>query len=71
MAEQYPSKACVETLETPHGHRVESSLLIDLRKHARFDTNFPGEAFTESGEHVHVTITNISLSGLQLAPIRH
>ncbi len=55
-----------ESLETPQNHRVESTFLIDLRRHPRFDTDFPGEALSESGEHVYVTITNISLSGLRL-----
>ncbi len=55
-----------ESLETPQNHRVESTFLVDLRRHPRFDTHFPGEAFPESGEHVYVTIANISLSGLRL-----
>lgn len=55
-----------ETLESPQNDRVESTFLIDLRRRSRFDTDFPGEAFAESGEHVYVTITNISLSGLRL-----
>ncbi len=55
-----------ETLETPQNDRVESTFLIDLRRHPRFDTHFPGEAFAENGEHVSVTITDISLSGLRL-----
>ncbi len=55
-----------ESLETPQNHRIESTFLIDLRRHPRFDTHFPGEAFAESGERVYVTVTNISLSGLRL-----
>ena len=55
-----------ETLETPQNDRVESTFLIDLRRRSRVDTHFPGEAFAESGEHVYVTISNISLSGLRL-----
>ena len=55
-----------ETLETPQKNRVESAFLIDLRRKPRFDTNFPAEAFAESGEHVYVTISNISFSGLRL-----
>ena len=55
-----------ETLESPQNDRVESSFVIDLRRRSRFNTDFPGEAFAESGEHVYVTITNISLSGLRL-----
>ncbi len=56
----------VETLETTQNDRLESAFLIDLRKHRRFNTLFPGEAFATSGEHLHVTITNVSLSGLRL-----
>ena len=55
-----------ETLETPQNDRAKSTFLIDLRKHPRFGTDFPAEAFAESGEHVDVTITNVSLSGLRL-----
>ncbi len=55
-----------ETLETPQSNRVQSSFLIDLRRHPRFDTHFPAETFAESGEHVYVTITNISRAGLRL-----
>ncbi len=60
------SNLVFEPFETPQTDRVESSFLIDLRGQPRFDANFPGEAFAESGEHVYVTITNISLSGLRL-----
>lgn len=55
-----------ETLETPHSQRIESSFLIDLRKHPRYDTDLPAEVVGESGERASVTITNISLSGLRL-----
>ena len=55
-----------EALETPQSDRVESTFVIDLRRHARFDTNFPGETFADNSEHVHVTITNLSLSGLRM-----
>jgi hypothetical protein len=55
-----------ETLDTPQSDRVESTLLIDLRTHPRYDTRFPGELVAESGEHVYVTITNVSRFGLQL-----
>ena len=55
-----------ESLETPQNDRVESTFLIDLRRQPRFDTHFPAEAFAERGEHVYVTISNISLSGLRL-----
>ena len=55
-----------ETLPSPQNDRVESTVLVDLRRRTRFNTSLPGEAFTESGAHVHVTITNLSLSGLRL-----
>lgn len=70
MATKHSSKAhsgfMFESLETPQNDRVESTFLIDLRRQARFDTDFPGEAFAESGAHVYVTVTNISLSGMRL-----
>jgi len=56
----------LESLETPHSHRVESTFLIDLRRDPRFDTQFPGEAVAPGGEKAHVVISNVSLSGLQL-----
>ena len=59
-----------ETMETPRAIQVESTFLIDLRREPRFDTHFPGEAFSESGEHVSVTITNVSASGLRLEGCR-
>ncbi len=55
-----------ESLETPQNHRVESSFLVDLRSHPRFDTDLPGETISESGENMPVSITNISLTGLRL-----
>ena len=54
-----------ETLETPHA-RNKSTFVIDLRREPRFGTHFPGEGFTESGEHASLTITNVSASGLRL-----
>ncbi len=55
-----------ETLETPQSNRAEPAFLIDLRRHPRFETNFPGETFAESGQHLSVRITNVSVSGLRL-----
>lgn|GEM_PF-1909293 len=55
-----------ENLETPHSQRVESSFLVDLRRHPRYDTDLPAEVVAESGERVSATMTNISLSGLRL-----
>ena len=71
MATKHPSSdkrtgLVFETLESPQNDRDESTFLIDLRRQPRFDANLPGEAFSESGEHGPVRITNISLSGLRL-----
>jgi hypothetical protein len=55
-----------ENLETPHSQRVESSFLVDLRRHPRYDTDLPAEVVAESGERVSATVTNISLSGMRL-----
>ena len=60
------SKLLFETLETAHSQRVESTYLIDLRRHPRFETQFPGTATADSGESADVTVTNISRSGLRL-----
>ncbi len=56
----------LEPLSTPHRRRVESTLLVDLRRHPRFDSHLPARALTASGEGVDVLITNISLSGMRL-----
>ena len=55
-----------ESLETAHSRRVESTFLIDLRRHPRFDTQFHGEIVAPNGQTVHGVIANLSLSGLQL-----
>ena len=55
-----------ETLDTAHDERVNSTVLVDLRKQPRFETSFPAKAFVPNGEHLIVTIANLSLSGLQL-----
>jgi len=55
-----------ESLETAHSRRVESTLLIDLRRHPRFDTQFQGEVVAPGGEKAVVVIANLSLSGLRL-----
>jgi hypothetical protein len=55
-----------EQLDTHYSHLVEATVLIDLRRHPRFDTQFPAEAISENGRTTLVTITNISRSGLRL-----
>jgi hypothetical protein len=55
-----------ETLDTAHDDRVKSTVLVDLRTQPRFETAFPAEAFVPNGEHLSVTITNLSLAGLRL-----
>lgn len=56
----------LEPLNTPHRQRVESTVLVDLRRHPRFDTRFTARAISVNDEAVDVLITNISLSGLRL-----
>ncbi len=56
----------LEPLSTPHRRRVDSTLLVELRKHPRFETRFPARAFPASGEGVDVLVTNISHSGMRL-----
>jgi HSP20 family molecular chaperone IbpA len=55
-----------EPLDTHYSHLAEATVLIDLRRHPRFDTQFPAEAISEHGQVIHATITNISRSGLRL-----
>ena len=55
-----------EPLDTHYSHLAEATVLIDLRRHPRFDTQFPAEAMPENGQIVSATITNISRSGLRL-----
>lgn len=61
----------LEPLNTPHRRRVESTFLVELRRHPRFDTRFPATVLTASGESVDVQVTNISLSGMRLEGDRH
>ena len=59
-----------EPLDTHYSHLVEATVLIDLRRHPRFDTQFPAEAISENGRKTLATITNISRSGLRLEGTR-
>ena len=61
----------LEPLGTPRSQQVESTVLIDLRKHPRFDTRFHAEVVTENGARVNGIITNISQTGLRLEGGRH
>jgi len=60
------SRVLFETLESPSDDRIKSSILVDLRQHPRFDSDFPAKAFTASGECGYGIITSISISGLRL-----
>ena len=55
-----------EALDTHYSHLAEAKVLVDLRRHPRFDTHFSAEAIAENGLKTVVTITNISRSGLRL-----
>ena len=55
-----------ETLDTLHSQRVETTYLINLRRHVRFDTDMPATAIAENGEVAAVRIANLSRSGLRL-----
>ena len=59
-----------EPLDTHYSHLAKATVIIDLRKHPRFDTRFPAQARSENGQTVHATITNISRSGLRLEGTR-
>ncbi len=60
-----------EPLETHYSHLTETKVLVDLRRHPRFDTQFSAEAIAESGHRTAVAITNISRSGLRLDADRY
>ncbi len=64
------SSLLFEPLETPHSQRVESTYLIDLRRHRRFDIDLKAEARAERSGRLRVSITNISRSGLRLEASR-
>jgi len=59
------SGVIIETLETPYSQLVDSTVLVDLRRAPRYDTQFPGEATLANGNRAYVTITNLSRSGLR------
>jgi len=59
-----------EPLDTHYSHLAEATVLIDLRRHPRFDTQFPAEAISENGRKTFATITDISRSGLRLEGTR-
>ena len=59
-----------EPLDTHYSHLAKATVIIDLRRHPRFDTRFPAEATSENGQTIHATITNISRSGLRLEGTR-
>jgi len=55
-----------EPLDTHYSHLAAARVLVDLRKHPRYDTGFPAEAISETGSKTLATITNLSRSGLRL-----
>jgi len=55
-----------ESSDKPQNDPIDSTVLLDLRRQPRVATSFRGKAFTDSGEHLHVVITDVSLSGLRL-----
>jgi hypothetical protein len=56
----------LEPLETPYSRLLDSTTLIDLRKHPRFDTCIAARAVAENGEPATAVLTNLSRTGLQL-----
>jgi len=61
----------LEPLGTPRSQQVETTLLVELRKHPRFDTRLHAEIIVENGSRANGIITNISQSGLRLEGGRH
>lgn len=59
------SRVIIETVETPFSRLVDSTVLVDLRRQPRYETQFPGEATLANEQGAYVTITNLSLSGLR------
>lgn len=59
------SRVIIEPVETPFSRLVDSTVLVDLRRQPRYDTQLPGEATVQNGNGAYVTITNLSLSGLR------
>ena len=55
-----------EALETHYSQLADAAVLIDLRSHPRFDSQFPAEAISGNGRKTLATITNLSRSGLRL-----
>jgi hypothetical protein len=61
----------LEPLVTPRSQQVETTLLVELRKHPRFETRLHAEFVLENGSRVNGIITNISQTGLRLEGGRH
>lgn len=59
------SRVIIETVEAPRSRLVDSTILVDLRRKPRYDTQFPGEVTSADDNRAYVTITNLSLSGLR------
>ena len=56
----------LEPLESHYTHLADARVLVDLRKHPRFDTRLPAELSPGGGPKTRATITNLSRSGLRL-----
>lgn len=56
----------LEPLDSHYSHLADASVLVDLRKHPRFDTQFPAEVIAVYGHRTRASITNLSRTGLRL-----
>lgn len=56
----------LDSLDTPQSQRVESTVLVDLRRSPRIAVSFPAAIHLKDGRHVLAMITNISRSGLRV-----
>lgn len=62
----YHGDHLLEPLDSHYTHLTDATVLVDLRKHPRFDTQFPAEAIAVNGNRTRATITNLSRTGLRL-----
>ncbi len=68
---EYAGDFILEPLGTPRSQQVETTLLVDLRRHPRFDTRLHAEISVGNGNRANGIITNISRTGLRLEGGRH
>ena len=62
----YHGDHLLEPLDSHYSHLADATVLVDLRKHPRFDTRFPAEAIAVYGHRTRASITNLSRTGLRL-----